>query len=328
MLILSASDLRKALPMAEAIEAAEAAYSVYSRGESTTPLRTPVSAERGTTLVMPGHVGAYGVTGIKVVSVYPENPGRQLPAVLGAMLLVDAEDGRPLALMDAGELTALRTGASAAAAAKHLARADSATVAIIGAGAQAVTQLLGLDALFALEEIRVYDVNRAQIERYMEEMSPRLQGSPEWIAAKSPEQAVRGADLVACSTTSEQPVFAGEHLAAGTHVAGVGSYTPAMREMDETTFLRAARVVVDSREACWAEAGDLIQPMESGRFGRDIVDAEIGEIINQEEAGRGDPGDITVFKAVGLAVLDVIAADRAYRRAKAMKLGTEVDLTL
>lgn len=328
MLILSASDLRKALPMPEAIEAAEAAYSVYSRGESTTPLRTPVSAERGTTLVMPGHVGAYGVTGIKVVSVYPENPGRQLPAVLGAMLLVDAEDGRPLALMDAGELTALRTGASAAAAAKHLARADSATVAIIGAGAQAVTQLLGLDALFALEEIRVYDVNRAQIERYMEEMSPRMQGSPEWIAAESPEQAVRGADLVACSTTSEQPVFAGEHLAAGTHVAGVGSYTPAMREMDETTFLRAARVVVDSREACWAEAGDLIQPMESGRFGRDIVDAEIGEIINQEEAGRGDPGDITVFKAVGLAVLDVIAADRAYRRAKAIKLGTEVDLTL
>ena len=328
MLILSASDLRKALPMPEAIEAAEAAYSVYSRGESTTPLRTPVSAERGTTLVMPGHVGADGVTGIKVVSVYPENPGRQLPAVLGAMLLVDAEDGRPLALMDAGELTALRTGASAAAAAKHLARADSATVAIIGAGAQAVTQLLGLDALFALEEIRVYDVNRAQIERYMEEMSPRMQGSPEWIAAENPEQAVRGADLVACSTTSEQPVFAGEHLAAGTHVAGVGSYTPAMREMDETTFLRAARVVVDSREACWAEAGDLIQPMESGRFGRDIVDAEIGEIINQEEAGRGDPGDITVFKAVGLAVLDVIAADRAYRRAQAMKLGTEVDLTL
>ncbi len=328
MLILSASDLRKALPMPEAIEAAEAAYSVYSRGESTTPLRTPVYAERGTTLVMPGHVGADGVTGIKVVSVYPENPGRQLPAVLGAMLLVDAEDGRPLALMDAGELTALRTGASAAAAAKHLARADSATVAIIGAGAQAVTQLLGLDALFGLEEIRVYDVNRAQIERYMEEMSPRMQGSPEWIAAESPKQAVRGADLVACSTTSEQPVFAGEHLAAGTHVAGVGSYTPAMREMDETTFLRAARVVVDSREACWAEAGDLIQPMESGRFGRDIVDAEIGEIINQEEAGRGDPGDITVFKAVGLAVLDVIAADRAYRRAKAMKLGTEVDLTL
>ena len=328
MLILSASDLKRALPMAEAIEAAEAAYSVYCRGGSTTPLRTPVSAERGTTLIMPAHVGDAGVTGIKVVSVYPENPARQLPAVLGAMLLVDAEDGQPLALMDAAELTALRTGASAAAAAKYLARADSAIVAIIGAGAQAVTQLLGLDALFALEEIRVYDVNRVQVERYVEEMGPRVQGSPEWIAAESPGQAVRGADLVACSTTSEEPVFAGEDLAAGTHVTGVGSYTPAMRELDETTFLRAARVVVDAREACWAEAGDLIQPVESGRFGRDIVDAEIGEIINQDKPGRGDPGDITVFKAVGIAVLDVIAADRAYRRALAMGIGTEVDLAL
>ncbi|MFO8060736.1 MAG: ornithine cyclodeaminase family protein, partial [Bacillota bacterium] len=137
MLIMSASDLRGALPMSEAIEAAEYAYSVYSRGESATPLRTPVHTERGTTLVMPAHIAADGTTGIKVVSVYEDNPQRQMPAVLGAMLLVDGEDGRPLALMDAGELTALRTGASAAVAARYLARPDAAAVAIIGAGAQA-----------------------------------------------------------------------------------------------------------------------------------------------------------------------------------------------
>ncbi|MFO8059328.1 MAG: ornithine cyclodeaminase family protein, partial [Bacillota bacterium] len=210
--------------------------------------------------------------------------------------------------------------------ARYLARPDAAAVAIIGAGAQAVTQLLGLDQLFDLEQVRVYDVNSAQTDRYIERVKPRLQGSPALTAAGSPADAVREADLVVCATTSERPVFSGDDLAPGAHVNGVGSYTPKMRELDETTFLRAGRVVVDSREACWSEAGDLIQPVNEGTFDRDIVDAEIGEIINGDCHGRTAEEEITVFKAVGLAVLDAAAAHRAYRRAREMGIGQEADL--
>ena len=326
LLVLSGPDLDHILEMRQAIRCVEQAYAEHSAGRTVMPLRLPVQTERGTTLLMPAYVRASTATSVKVVSVYEDNPRHGLPTVLGVLLLLDADTGRPLALMDAARLTAIRTGASGGVAAKYLARRDSSVVALFGAGVQARTQLLALSVLFDLEEVRVYDVRRAQSERLVEEMTRRIGGNIRWVIAPDPEETVRGADIVVCATTSREPVFSGDWLTPGMHVTGVGSFTPTMREIDEITLRRASRVVVDSYDACWAEAGDLIRPVEEGLLDREVVYGEIGEIVLGRKLGRRQDDEITVFKAVGLAVLDTAVAAFAYRLAREQGLGVEVAL--
>ncbi len=325
MLVLSETDLARALPMSDAIDSVEHAYRKYSLGETQTPVRQSIETGSGVTLVMPGYISGQG-TGVKVVSVYEDNPARGLPAVWGAMLLVDAEDGRPLAVMDAASLTAVRTAAAGAVAARYLARPDSKVAALFGAGVQGSAQVRALTQVLPLQQVRVYDIQPEQAEAMIARLPEKLPADIGWTIAGSPSEAVRGADVVICATTSRHPVFDGCDLDAGTHVTGVGSYAADMREIDADTFRRADLVVVDSQEACIKEAGDLIIPVNEGELSWDVVQGEIGQVIAGQLPGRESPEDVTVFKCVGLAALDVAAARAAYQRAERNSLGVRAPL--
>jgi len=326
--ILSGADVRRAVTMAEAIQAVREAYVQLSTGQAVVPLRTPVPVAKreGVTLFMPAYLTGSDALGAKIVSVFPANPARGLPLIHAVVLVVDAGTGRPLALMDGTYLTALRTGAASGVATDLLARRDARVAAILGAGAQARTQLEAVCTVRKIEQVWVYDLDRRAAEAYVEEMKGRGPPIPTDIsAAGSPAQAVRNADVICTATTSRTPVFADTDLKPGAHINGIGSYTPDMQEVPAETVARA-RVVVDSRLASLAEAGDLMIPLRQGLIAETDIHGEIGQVAAGLLPGRSSDQEITFFKSVGVAVQDVAVAHLILRRAAGLGLGSEVML--
>jgi ornithine cyclodeaminase/alanine dehydrogenase-like protein (mu-crystallin family) len=321
--LLSASDLRAALPMPAAIAAMKAAFAELSTGQATVPLRValPVPSADGVTLFMPALLPSGGL-GTKIVSVFPHNPDLGKPIIHGLVVMLDSSSGEPVALCDGTFLTAWRTGAGSGAATDLLARPDAKIGALLGCGAQAKTQALALDAVRALDTLRVYAPRADRVEQFIAEMQPQLKAG--LVAASTSAEAVQDADIICAATTSSTPVFNGTRLKDGAHVNGVGSYTLQMQEVDAVTVSRA-RVFVDSRASALAEAGDLVIPMNAGQTrAEDWI--ELGEVAAGLKPGRRSPDEITFFKSVGVAVQDMAAAGRALAEARRQGLGREVEL--
>jgi alanine dehydrogenase len=326
--ILSADDVRRAVTMAEAIEAVREAYVQLSTGQAVVPLRTPVRVEKrdAITLFMPAYLAGSDALAAKIVSVFPGNPAQGLPLIHAVVIVIDTETGRPTAIMDGTYLTALRTGAASGVATELLARPDARVAAIFGAGTQARTQLEAICTVRTIEQVWVYDVAPEMAAVYAEQMKKRGQPIPVDIAAAdSAAQAVHNADIICTATTSTTPVFADADLKAGVHINGIGSYTPEMQEVPAETVARA-RVVVDARSASLAEAGDLIRPLLEGVISEANIHGEIGEVAAGKIPGRQSAEEVTFFKSVGVAVQDVAVAERILRQAAERGLGVEVDL--
>lgn len=320
MRILTREHVRRAVDMAGAIEAMRSAFAQLSDGRARIPRRLALATPGGQTLYMPGYLEEGPALGGKVVSVFPDNPRRGLPAVTGVVLLLDPETGEPRALMDGTWLTTLRTGAASGLATDLLARADARVLAVFGAGAQARGQVEAVRTVRAVEEVRIVSRTRSSAET--------LAGEIRDVTARVFEdrrRAVEGADVVVTATDSETPVFEGRHVAPGTHVNAIGSYRPDMRELDARLMSRA-RVVVDSREAAWSEAGELCLAKEEGVIGDDAVDAELGEVVAGERPGRTTEEEVTVFKSVGSAAQDLAVAARVLEAAERKGLGVRVEL--
>jgi len=323
--ILSREDVRRALPMRQAIEAMKRAFAQLSTGQANVPLRVPLQVPRhnGVTLFMPAYLAADDQMAIKIVSVFNDNPAQGLPLIHALVVVVDATTGTPAAVMDGTYLTALRTGAASGAATDLLARPDASTAAVFGAGAQGRTQLEAVCAVRSIREAWVYDVTPKQAAAYADEMSRSL-SLPVRVAG-TPAEAVRQADVICTATTSSTPVFNDADVRPGTHINAVGAYTPQMQEVPAETVLRA-RVVIDHREASLAEAGDLLIPLQRGLMTQAHIYAELGEIAAGRKPGRASAEEITLFKSVGVAVQDVAAASAVLEAARRLNLGTEVAL--
>ena len=321
---LSAEDLEKSISMAEAIRAVKEAFLQLSNGQAIVPLRTPMPlADRdGGALFMPVYLPESEQIGLKAVSVFAENPQKGLPMIHALFLIMDGRDGRPLAVMDGEYLTALRTGAASGLATDLLARRGARTVAVIGTGVQGRTQLEAVCAVRPIERAYAIDLDRDKAEAFAREMSDQL--AIPVVAAKE-EQALPDCDVLCTATPATRPVFSDRLLKSGVHVNAVGSYQPEMCEIPPETVVRA-RVIVDSRAACMAEAGDLIQPIEAGLIGESHILGEIGEIAAGTSEGRTSEDQITLFKSVGNAVQDLSTASRALVRAEQLGLGVEVSL--
>ncbi len=324
MLILTAADVRKALPMRETIEAMKRAYASLSDGKAEMPLRTrlPVPKHDAATLFMPAFVQteAGDALAVKIVSLFPANPQRGLAFIQAAVLVLESDSGRPLALLEGSTLTARRTGAASGAAIDLLARLDSHVLAIIGAGGQARSQMEAACSVRKIEKVWVFDAAIERAEALASEMAGQGNIPKEVHVAQTSRQAVQEADIICTATTSKTPVFEDGALKAGVHICAIGSYLPEMQEIPAETMARA-RVVVDSRLAALAESGDLIQPIRAGLFGEDHIHAELGEIALGRKTGRQSPDQITVFKSVGLAVQDAMAAQLALQNADKMGIG-------
>ena len=326
MLVLSRADLERVLAPLDVIEAMARAFRRYAGGGCAVPPRvtTPIGAD-GVLLAMPAafNDGPGPGLGTKLVSVYPGNLARGHPTVYASYVLMDGATGQPLALLEATFLTALRTGATSALAARHLARTDARRVACFGAGVQARFQLLCLAASRRLEHIAVLGRDPGRARAFVAAMRETLGGIVE--LGTEPRAAVREADLVVCATTSATPIVFGADLHPGTHVDAVGAFRPTDRELDSEA-VRRGRVVVDTYAGALPEAGDLVIPIGEGVIDRTHVVAELAELVTGTREGRIHDRDITIFKSVGFALEDLAAARLAYERARATGTGVEVSI--
>ncbi len=327
ILAISQKDMQQAVTMKEAIEAAKQAFAASSSGGANIPLRTQIDVDdhKGVMLFMPGRIAELDSLGVKIVSVFLDNPSRDLDTIQSVMLLQDEKTGETLSIMDGAYLTALRTGAASGVATMMLACEDASSVAIFGAGRQARTQLEAVASVRKITKVIVYDPNPRAAQAYIREMREKLGSAVSFWAAENPAEAVE-ADIIVTATVSSVPVFPGQKVKPGTHINGIGSYKPDMRELDEDIVKRADKVVVDNQKAALEEAGDLIIPMQEKVVGSDRIDAELGEIINKEKTGREKNSEITIFKTVGFAALDLAVSKMIYDRAVIEGVGKRIDL--
>lgn len=308
---LDADAIRRAVPIADLLDAVEAAYRDVTAGRDRSPLRSHVALDHGDLLLMPGvRTGGAGAT-VKLVTVMPGNAGRGLPTVQAVVAWFDAETGTPLALLDGGTVTAMRTGAASGVATRLLARADASTLAVLGAGGQAEWQIRAVVGARPIQRVLVHARTAEARQDFAARMEAALDLDVRPVA--SAEEAVRAADVVCAATTSLTPVFETDWVRPGTHVNGIGAYRLDMVELPPELFARASVVAVDSRDAIRAEAGDVMAAV-----GQELVTeqqlTEIGS-VPRDFVEQRDPEAITVFKSVGLAIQDVAAAELIVARA-------------
>ncbi len=329
MLILDAADVWRSLPMREAIAAMHDALTAVSEDRAVLPLRSHIGvpAHDGTALVMPALTGGEGQESlaVKIVSVYPGNRDRGLPTINAVVVALDPRTGRPAALLEGGALTAIRTAAASGAATRALARADAKTLAILGAGVQAHSHALAMSAVRDLREIRVWARSASRAGALAGRLRRDVAGTRSIRVATSPEEAVAGAGLVCTTTAAERPLFDAGAVAPGTHINAVGAFQPHMQEIPDRCVARA-RVFVDQEEAALAEAGDLLGPMRRGVVSRSHIVGEVGAVLAGRLTGRRDDAEVTLFKSVGNAAQDAIAAATALGNARRDGLGREIDL--
>ena len=323
-LLLSGSDVQKALSMKDAIELVERGFVEFGAGGVDMPQRPVIFVPQndGMAAFMPAFVRGMGALAVKTVTAFKGNPKKGLPTIFGTVTLLDAETGIPLSIMDGGYLTAVRTGAASGVATKYLAKADARIAAIFGAGVQGATQLEAICTVRNITEVRVFDTDREAAQRFAKEMGGRGPIPSKVEVMHSPKAALAGADIVATATTSPRPIFDGDDLSPGVHINGVGSHAPKARELDTKTVVRS-KIVCDSVEACLVEAGDILIPIGEGALKQSGIHGGLAEVISGQLPGRESSKEITLFKSVGLAFEDAATALEAYRKAEAMGLGTK-----
>lgn len=327
MRVLTREQVKALVTMPEAIDLMKVAFRDLARGAAQSPLRTPVDVDKGVTLVMPAYVPSAAALGLKVVSVFGGNQSLGLPTINSVVTLVDDATGQPLAIMDGGYLTALRTGAVSGASTDLLARPESATLVVIGTGAQAVTQAAAVCAVRPIERLLVVARSAKSGNRFLEALRadwPDLVDRTSIVQEAGP--AVREADVICTATSSATPVFDDADVQPGTHINGVGSFTPAMQEVPAATVRRAV-VVVDELAPALEEAGDLIIPLKEGEISERHLHRELGHLVLGDVTGRTAKDDVTFFKSVGNAVQDMVTARAAYDAALKAGMGQDIQLT-
>lgn len=322
--LLSRSDVTQVLNMNDTIEILEKAFSDLSNDKAIMPQRTPIAAPDlgGLALFMPAYLKGMGALGAKIVTVYKDNLVKyELPSILGTIILLDENTGAPIALMEGGFLTAMRTGGVAGLASRLLARKDSKVHALFGAGGMARAHAWAVDCAQNIEKLIIYSIDPPEkLEAFRGSLKDIIQC--EILLSDNPEKAVAESDIVTLITNAHEPIINADWIKPGTHINGVGSHAPAMRELDTRT-VQISKVICDLVDACKQEAGDFIIPAEAGEWSWDQVHGSLGDVVTGKITGRENSNEITVFKSVGLAIQDMSAALHVYNRAVEMGVGTD-----
>lgn len=326
--LLSRSDVAGVLKMRDCINIMYQAFEDLATGRVVMPQRTPIAVEchGGLALFMPAYLKGMGAIGAKTVTVYKENPSKhKMPTILGTLLLLDEKTGKPLALMDAGYLTGMRTGAVAGLATRVLARPDSRVHAMIGTGGMATAQAWAIDCAREITKLVLYSNDAPEKRKAFAHSLMEIIGC-EIVQAESAQEAVEQADIVTLITSSGEPIVKGEWFKAGAHINAMGSHAPAMRELDPLTLTRS-KVICDLVEACKAEAGDFIIPVRDGEWSWDKVHGSLGDVVAKKIPGRESEEEITLFKSVGLAIQDISSAFHVFKKATELGVGSDFDFS-
>jgi alanine dehydrogenase len=324
--ILTRSDVSSLISMADVIEAVEEAHADLARGLAAMPGREPAAPPQTDSLLIPmtAALSRHGIGGVKLLADVPANPSRGLPRQQSTLVLVSATNGRPLAFLDGGAITGIRTAAASAVATRHLARADSRVLGLIGAGAQARSHLIAIAQVRPIDTVLVWSRNEATARAFQNEMS-ETHGAMIRVVG-NPEEVVRECDILCTLTPSKDPVVHGDWFTPGLHVNVVGAPPrPDHREVD-TEAIRRARVVVDSVHTALTESRAVIIALGEDAITTDHISAELGSVIIGEEPGRTGEDEITLFNSVGVGIQDIAAAQLVFSRACEKDMGVEVDL--
>ncbi|MCP9487099.1 MAG: ornithine cyclodeaminase family protein [Gaiellaceae bacterium MAG52_C11] len=327
MLIVSGEELRELLTMEDCVDALALALVEFSQGRAVVPGRSylTVSEGNGRVAIMPGALPRSEALGVKLMSRFADNAARGLPDVSGLVVLHDYATGMPLAAMDAAYITAVRTAAASALATKHLARPDSKTLAILGAGSLGRAHVWAMLAVCPVRTVRVWSRTAESAERFRRDVETEHSVLIEVCATA--RDAADGADIVCTTSSATSPILKGSWLAPGVHVNAVGAHGADARELDGEAIGKA-RVVVDSMEVATRECGEIVLAVAEGRLSVDDLVGELGEVIDGRKQGRLAPSDITIYKSLGIAVQDVATASLVYRKALARGVGTEVEIAV
>lgn len=320
MKLLTLTEIKQSITMQQAIEAMERAFVQLALDQVELPLRTgvPIKEEQGLMLSMPGYLTQDNALGLKVVSIFPKNAQAKKPAIHGLILLIDAKSGEPLALMDGGYLTALRTGAVSGLATQYFAREDASHVAIIGSGVQAFTQLEAVAAVRPIKRVSVWSRHLEHANTFAKRISEQY----EVKAYDDVKAAVADADVVCTATSSTEPLIHFQDLAPHVHINAIGSHHRNMREIGDDV-LKQASVFVDQLTAALSEAGEIIHAVEHHQLDKASI-IEIGQWLLSKDSSNNKK--ITVFKSVGLAIQDLSVAQVVYQNALRQGLGQEFSL--
>lgn len=315
-LLLREGDVLSLLEMPANIMVLEQAFGGWAQGNAENRARTRIKQENGVMHLLAAAVPTQGAIGFKTYTVFRSG-------MRTLVMLFSSQDGHLLALIEADLLGRMRTGATSGLATKYLARPDASMVGLIGAGKQAFMQALGVCAVRPVRAIYVYSRRLIECEKFCSELMHRL--SIEVVPVAGPRQAIENADIVITATTSPEPVLPGDWLKSGCHINAIGSNWPNRRELDVKTLQRSSVIVTDSKEQAREEAGDFIIPANEGVFDWSRV-SDLSNVV----AGRGPkrelPGDITLYKGVGIALEDVATAAYVYTLARERGIGEEINL--
>lgn len=307
---ITARTVRSALPAIRLIDAIDQAFAemeVYDVPERHHH-EFDVPAERNATMLLMPAWKRGSRAGVKIANIFPGNPERGLPAVTSLYVLQSAVDGHILATIDGDELTRLRTAATSAVAARHLARQDARTLLMVGAGALAEPLIRAHSAVRPIESVLLWNRSRKRAVRLAESVDFPIN------VVDDLDDAARQADLISCATMSTEPLIRSGSVGSGTHIDLVGAYRPDMRESDSELVGRSS-VFVDTRSGALAEAGDLLIPAGEGVFDPADICADLHELCADAHPGRRSPEDLTLFKSVGHALEDLVAASLVYDHA-------------
>lgn len=322
-LLLNSDDVAENARLSELIPAVEDAFAAYERGDAQMPPKSYIDLPQynGDFRSMPAYLdaGDWDAAGIKWVNVHPDNPtDHDLPTVLGTMIYSDPETAVPLAIMDGTELTMQRTGAAAAVATDHLAIEGASSMGIVGAGAQAYTQLEAIAEIRPIETVVISDLDSERVERFVSHFEGRFDVSPGSI------EDAASCDVLSTVTPVEEPIVSREAVGEHTHINAMGADAEGKHEIADEILLDSKLVIDDHAQT--THSGEINVPYSRGVLGDDDIDTAIGEIVVGDRKGRTPEDGISVFDSTGLAIQDVAAAHVVYEHAETNDNGYPFDL--
>lgn len=327
MLVLNEKETQQLYKMEDAIKDLTQILRSKEAGKLNNPHRTVLDfpEREASALYMPSADLDSEISAVKIVTIFPENPSVDRPTTQGVLVVSDATNGEHVALMNASYLTRLRTGALSGIATDLLAKEQCSILTVIGTGAMAFEQILGVLSVRKIDRILL--VNRTPEKAYRFGDKLRSDGiNIPFEVVNDVSKAVRQADIICCATRSNEPVFYGGDVQPGTHINGVGSYLPHMREVDEMLVTKADKIVVDDLDGVKSEAGELIHADQSNKWSFGDIYSQLGTLVIGGKKGRQSDKEISFFKSVGAAYFDLAVAKGVYAKAEKQNIGIHVDV--
>ncbi len=321
--VITGSELRRLVPMSECIDIIRETMKDVSNGNAVLPLRWGMGLpnQQGMMGIMPGYIASPECFGLKLVSLFPGNTATEFPSHMGLMVLFEANNGAPIALLDSNEITKLRTAAASAVATDMLARKNAGILTILGNGEQAGAHLEAILEIRNLQEIYVWGRNSEKVKRFARQHSDRLGVSIQTL--ESAEDAVRRADIICATTSAKEPVLSGDWLQDGAHVNLVGSSIPSAFEADTSAVVRS-KFYVDWKQSTLHQAAEFLRAMEEGAVDESHIAGEIGEVLNNNKTGRLNDEEITLYKSLGIVAQDLATAYAAFEIAEQQDIGVTI----